>query len=410
MERARRLRMSEKAVTASAHAPNRKKVDNMAGRQTRATEGGQIIVLFALALVAMVAMAGLVIEAGNAFAQQRIAQNGADATANAGTLVVADRLKGGPADANGDDVFNAVTAMATANELANPVAIYTDNFGVPLAPVVTVALGTDIPANARGVKVTGDRISATTLAGIFGINSLTASAEATAIAGAASGGCPPDTSCGLIPVTFPVSIAFCDGSGRLPSPVGGPLWPLVEPPLDATNESIVPLCKISEGAIGWLDLQPGENLAGEIVTPLNDFDYPSWVQTQPGNPNSVEDEINDNYAGKTVIIPMFDGTCRIKPPTGADPCPDLDKGVDPVGNSTYYHIPYVASFHLDEALIQGANVADCNAHDGGPKLIGTTPDFLGCITGWFVDYHMPGEVDPTTTITPTTVVAIQLIK
>ena len=242
MERARRLRMSEKAVTASAHAPNRKKVDNMAGRQTRATEGGQIIVLFALALVAMVAMAGLVIEAGNAFAQQRIAQNGADATANAGTLVVADRLKGGPADANGDDVFNAVTAMATANELANPVAIYTDNFGVPLAPVVTVALGTDIPANARGVKVTGDRISATTLAGIFGINSLTASAEATAIAGAASGGCPPDTSCGLIPVTFPVSIAFCDDSGRLPSPVGGPLWPLVEPPLDATNESIVSLC------------------------------------------------------------------------------------------------------------------------------------------------------------------------
>jgi hypothetical protein len=369
---------------------------------------GQIIVIFALALVTIVAMGALILEAGNAFAQQRIAQNGADATANAGTIVIAQSLKGVPR--TGDDVFNAVSSSATANDLQNPVAVYTDNVGVPLSPTVTVAIGTAIPADARGVKVTGDRVVGTTLARAIGITQLTASAEATAIAGAASGGCPPDTACGLLPVTFPVSIEFCDGSGRWMGNTGDP-WEIVATP-SASNESILPLCKISEGAIGWLDLQPSENLAGEIVTPLNDFDYPSWVQTQPGNPNSVEDELNDNYAGKIILIPMFDGTCKIKPATGSTPCPAAEKGVDPTGNNTYYHIPYLASFLLDRAMTQGANVDECNDHNplATPQLIGTTPDFLGCLTGWFVDYVLPGEVDPFTTINAETVVAIQLIK
>jgi putative Flp pilus-assembly TadE/G-like protein len=383
----------------------------MTRRQARANDPGQIIVLFALALLALVAMGGLVIEAGNAFAQQRIAQNGADAAANAGTLVVAQKLSG---DAKtGDEVFNAVAASAAANELSNPVAVYTDNIGEPLVPTVTVALGTDIPPNGRGVKVTGDRISGTTLAGLLGIDSLKASAEATAIAGAASGGCPPDTSCGLIPVAFPVQISLCDGSGRLTG-IGEPgdLWEIVKPPLTPEKESIVPLCKTAAGAVGWLDLQAGVNLPNEIETPLNDFGYPSWVQTQPGDPNSVEDELNDNYAGKTILIPMFDAVCRSEPPTGYDPCPLADQGVDPIGNNTYYHVPYLASFHLDEAIIQGANVDDCNNHNplAEPQLISTTPEFLGCLTGWFVDYVLPGEVDPDTTIDDTTVVAIQLVK
>jgi Flp pilus assembly protein TadG len=386
----------------------------MTGRQSRGSERGQIIVLFALALLALVAMGGLIIEAGNAFAQQRIAQNGADAAANAGTLVVAERLSG---DAKtGDDVYNAVTASAVANELANPVAVYTDNIGQPLSPTVTVALGTDVPANGRGVKVTGDKISGTTLAGLLGINSLKASAEATAIAGAASGGCPPDTRCGLIPITVPVQISVCDGSGRLTG-IGEPgdLWDIDEPPLDHADEVIVPLCSTAAGAVGWLDLQAGENLASEIETPLNDFEYPSWVQTQPGDPNSVEDELNDNYANETVLVPMFDAVCRIKPATGDTPCPLADQGVDPVGNNTYYHIPYLGAFHLHEAIIQGANVDACNDHnpDAEPQFDTTTgplPEFLGCMTGWFVDFILPGEVDPFTTIDENTVVAIQLIK
>jgi len=386
-------------------------VKSMNGRSIRAADSGQIIVIFAIALVALVAVVALVIEAGNGFAQQRIAQNGADSTANAGVIQIAQALSGSAVD--GDDVANAVAAAATANDLENMVAVYTNNVGDPLSPQVVVATGTDIPANARGVKVTGDRITGTTVAGVLGITEIKASAEATAIAGAASGGCPPNTSCGLIPVTFPVQTEICDGSGRwLGFSNPGDTWDIVVPPLTPEKESIVPLCKLSEGAVGWLDLQPGENLAGEITTPLNDFDYPSWVQTQPGNPNAVEDVINDNYAGKIVLIPMFDGTCRIKPATGSTPCPDADKGVDPVGNNTYYHIPYLAAFLLDEAIIQGANVDDCNNHNplANPQLDSGTPEFLGCLTGWFVYYVLPGEIDPNTDIKPETTVGIQLIK
>jgi Flp pilus assembly protein TadG len=49
----------------------------------RADERGQIIVLFALALVALIAMVGLVLDGGSAFAQRRSEQNAADLAAMA---------------------------------------------------------------------------------------------------------------------------------------------------------------------------------------------------------------------------------------------------------------------------------------------------------------------------------------
>ena len=51
--------------------------------RTRANNG-QIIVIFALALVAMIAMVGLVLDGGSTFAQRRGQQNAADLAALAG--------------------------------------------------------------------------------------------------------------------------------------------------------------------------------------------------------------------------------------------------------------------------------------------------------------------------------------
>ncbi len=50
-------------------------------------ERGQILVLFALALVAMIAMVGLILDGGSAFAQRRQEQNAADLAALAGAVV-----------------------------------------------------------------------------------------------------------------------------------------------------------------------------------------------------------------------------------------------------------------------------------------------------------------------------------
>ena len=47
----------------------------------REREAGQIIVIFALALVALIAMVGLVLDGGATFAQRRAQQNAADLAA-----------------------------------------------------------------------------------------------------------------------------------------------------------------------------------------------------------------------------------------------------------------------------------------------------------------------------------------
>ena len=56
---------------------------------------GQIIVIAALAMIALIGGVSLVLEGGNAYAHQRIAQNAADSVANAGATVIAKRLSGG---------------------------------------------------------------------------------------------------------------------------------------------------------------------------------------------------------------------------------------------------------------------------------------------------------------------------
>ena len=79
--------------------------------------GGQILVMFVVALFAIIAMIALVIEASNLFAQQRVAQNGSDSAANAGTIIVAEHLSG---KARTDQqVFNAVAQAARLATASN---------------------------------------------------------------------------------------------------------------------------------------------------------------------------------------------------------------------------------------------------------------------------------------------------
>src|SRR4029078_1368508 len=119
----------------------------------RVRSQGQVSVIVALALVAIVAMAGLLIDGGTAFAQQRIAQNGSDGTATAGTVVVAQSLSG--VARTGNDVKVAVDSVAAANGLNVLVAEYTDDLGQPIGQNVTNA--GPIPANARGFLFPGSR-------------------------------------------------------------------------------------------------------------------------------------------------------------------------------------------------------------------------------------------------------------
>ena len=403
------------------------------GRE-RQSGAGQILVLFVVALFAIIAMVALVIEGSNLFAQQRIAQNGADAASNAGTIIVAESLSGKSRTQH--HVFDAVDKAATKNNLTSYQAEYTDDFGAPIGAQVVDA-NAAIPAGARGVHVSGDREVGTSFARLLGINDLTASAGATVVAGALSGECVEDEDgCALLPVTFPISPYHCDSKGNLipedwtwigPPPEGADpgddYWPIVSAEYlpggsvggvtgDLGSMAILPLCKGSgngTGAFGWLDLVPQTNLYDEIEGPINtSINLPDWFQTQTGNANSVESALM-KYWRKPVLIPLYNQTCREEPDVICD-----NPGIDPVGNNNWYFIHTLAVFYIEHVYVQGGNLDQCLAAPGTPAVLdaGTTgAGFAGCLKGRFVNYVTAGPITPGADITPgVTPIGIELIR
>ena len=127
-----------------------------ADRRTR--QAGQALVLMVLAMVAVISGMALIIDGGNAWAQQRITQSGNDAASEAGTIVLARFNAGQTAPALGWDaeVLAAINASATSNGVTVPVdtgtgrraAYYTDICGTLLRPDGTKATTTRMPRSS----------------------------------------------------------------------------------------------------------------------------------------------------------------------------------------------------------------------------------------------------------------------
>ena len=157
------------------------------------TSRGQMIVLFAVVLTVLVLAVGLVVDGGNALAQRRASQNAADFAALAGARIIAEKI--------GGDIVNGTDAYvreAIANAIgANGGSAAT--FGAPNGPRYVDGNGAmlgyvgagSIPATAAGVKVGSGRTWKPYFLGIIGVNSWTASAEATATGGFCNGCAPP---------------------------------------------------------------------------------------------------------------------------------------------------------------------------------------------------------------------------
>jgi Flp pilus assembly protein TadG len=73
----------------------------------RGEEGGQIVVLFALAMIAIIAMVGLVLDGGSAFSQRRAEQSAADMAALAGANTIL---------LNGDQTLATAAARTAASQ------------------------------------------------------------------------------------------------------------------------------------------------------------------------------------------------------------------------------------------------------------------------------------------------------
>ena len=355
----------------------------------RRPQRGQALVIAVIAFTVLLAMTGVVIDSGNAYVQQRGTQNAADSAALAGATVMVENLGGSPkTDA---DVLAAVRASISSNQSTLSSASYVGWDGANVGTVGAVPGGA-IPSTAAGVNVKGERTFRTYVAGIAGFNNFTVGADATAVAGALKGVCAADAGCGVLPVTFSVNIATCGPTGGIT--LGDGFWPLVSLATAQADrgigqyEAIVPLCKVGPGGVGWLDMVGcgTRTLKGQISTPCNQaFDIPTWLHTSPGNPNSVEDDMNA-YDGKVILIPLFDGTCRSVPTSGLLPdCTDPGNG-----NNLYYHVNKFAGFYLDHAYIQGSNERACNNPPGTTPAGGNGG--TGCLKGWFVRYVTSGTI------------------
>ena len=183
-----------------------------------------------------------------------------------------------------------MTAMAGADFLDSHTGYYTDVTGNMLTPMGITTTATAaaalvgagvIPPSTQGVRVSGSQAFKTTFAGALGINQFTASADATAVAGALTGG-------QFLPVVFPVSLANCDGSGN--TVIVDEPWRMSNPgdPHPVGQEYIVPLCKSGAGSFMILDLDPDKDCYEEALNPssvqFNDFrcgSIPTRVTTAP---------------------------------------------------------------------------------------------------------------------------------
>src|SRR6476646_7393716 len=83
----------------------------------RRSEAGQVLVIAAGGMLAIVAMIAVIVDGGNAWAQQRIVQNGSDAAAQAGAIVMARRFaftaSGLTPDVGDTEVNAAIVASAS---------------------------------------------------------------------------------------------------------------------------------------------------------------------------------------------------------------------------------------------------------------------------------------------------------
>ncbi len=350
-----------------------------ADRRDGRAQAGQVLVITALLLMAIVGGVAIVVDGGNAFAQQRSAQNATDAAAEAGATVIGEYL--GKVSKTEADVYTAITTMATKDGLDSVTGYYTDWQGHPLdaSGVVTTPgsaaqlNGGILPVRVQGVHVDGHKTFDTYFARAVGVTQYTANTGATAVAGRLTGGV-------FLPVVFPINITDCEGNGSLGA--GQDTWQLSQPGNPPTGqEYIVPLCKTGGGNFMILDLDPNLSCQQEVLTPpAVQWNLPTWVPADNGNDCAKKiAEAMGNWHGKVVTVPVCDSS------------PDQACNQEGSGSNASYHIVKVASFYVDYMSYQnnGTNGL-CSPHDGLVPIAGNGSS--SCIAGWFVRYITAGPV------------------
>jgi hypothetical protein len=356
------------------------------------SERGQNLLVFAVLMVVLVALAALVIDGGFSLAKHREAQNAADAGALAGAAALC----------SGDASLARTQALD-----------YAINHNHATSADVTLA--------TRAISVTATNTHPTFLAGIFGSNTVNASATATA-------GCfAPCQVTGILPVAWlchpPVggpginNCGIITGSNGQPGPtyiimdsenVAEDLYcqdPVTHLPTgamdcDRDNDGVNDVDQLGTGGNrSWMSLD-GTNPTNKLRDWMHGYNVPvsphTWFGGVPGNRTAAYQEattlIND-----IVILPVFDDICEGLPSSTCpsqihtnppDPWQDIIIGNK---NTVYFHVVQFSAFVI-KCVSYGSSYCP-----GKAAAMAINPNIrtnTNTIEGYFIrDYYGSGKCD-----------------
>jgi len=242
-----------------------------AGR--RRTAGGQIIVLFVLALIAIIGLVGLAIDGGGAYAQRRDQQTAADLAALAGAN---DYLLNN----------NSTQAIARARTVAG-----TNDYTNGVGSTVGVSVDT-----SNGVEIQVDIASShrNSFLGALGMQSWNVSTTATALAGF------PDSAFGAGPFIFPISAFNDDGTPKYQTPTD----------FNETNGDI----PTSQTDLAWTNYGTGNLNTTDVdsiikgdITIDETLAYGQYIgQINNGNHNTLYTDVDTYLSGQDLPVAVVD--------------------------------------------------------------------------------------------------------
>ena len=294
----------------------------------RRSEEGQILPIFAGALLVIILVVGLVIDGGNVFVQRRDSQNSADIAAMAGTKRLADYYVSNKVYTVADNVYTAISTKMDENNCpaTGTICSWTAHYVGPRTGATFMDLGlvaatdTNPPTvsgqAALGVKVDVHRTPQTYLLGIVGQTAWNVNSTATGITGQ-----PPGAPEGqILPIALVAPSTMQEGSiYSLTSGSNGP------------------------GNFGWISWD-GSNSAGSLATSLctpnnPPFTLPAEFPGDPGktNASSVRACLQTWVANQQVVlIPIVLST--------TDPANSASCATGGHGNGFTYCVQALAAF------------------------------------------------------------------
>lgn len=266
--------------------------------QRRSDERGAFTVLMAVSMLSLLALAGLVIDGGRAYAARRAAQNAADAAALAGTAALNQVLF----DNTGREgaVYEAVVASLAANRVdATPECRLVDQARHDLGPCPETDTGAGLPGSVAGVSVRARDSQESSFMQAVGIDGFSAAADATAQVQALRSGSSPFMICGLDSAHrgFDPPLLLADGSTWTINPAAvnqtyGLHGPEV-PDCNAGSDSFKGLAD-DDAAVSLPGWWPGDT--GVHAGPVRNVVARSDACTTT--------EGFDNWTGCTIVVPI----------------------------------------------------------------------------------------------------------